>query len=126
MKLFSNTSPTYHHWIGSGAGVSGLSYNFKITKKNVTAELYIDKGKGAEEENMKIFHQLFDHKEAIEKEFGGELMWEESLGRRACQIKTILQGGWTDDQEIWQRTFEPMVQTMNRLEATLKPYIKNL
>lgn len=125
MKLFSNTSPTYHHWIGSGAGVSGLSYNFKITKKNVAAELYIDKGKEADKDNLKIFHQLIDHKEAIEKDFGGELMWEELPGRRACQIKTILQGGWTDDQEIWQGTFEPMVQTMNRLESALKPYIKN-
>lgn len=42
---------------------------------------------------LEIHRRLLDKKKAIEKEFGGELICEELLGRRACRVKTMLLGG---------------------------------
>jgi len=49
--------------------------------------LNIDRGKGSDEENLAIFHQLEEHKTEIENAFGGKLEWLEKPENRACQIK---------------------------------------
>jgi hypothetical protein len=126
MKLFSTISPTSRIYIQTASGIRGLSYNFSAKEHEITAELYIDRGKDAEEENLNIFHQLFEKKDQIEVEFGGPLQWEELPGRRACRISTPIPVVWTEGEEQWQKTFELMIDTMTRLENAFKPYINNL
>ena len=41
-----------------------------------SAELYIDRGLGAEEENKAAFDQLREHQLEVEEAFGGPLSWE--------------------------------------------------
>jgi len=126
MKLFSTISPTDRLYIQTATGTRGLSYNFVAKTDEIQIELYIDKGKDAGEENLKIFHQLFDKKGEIEEAFGGPLLWEDLPNRRSCRISTRVPVNWSDQDDGWQTTFGQMVDTMTRFESALKSHIKNL
>jgi hypothetical protein len=124
-KLHANISPSRHNWIGTGAGIRGLGYNYAITQHEAYVELYIDRGKESEEENLSIFRQLQESKEEIEKVFGGSLEWQELEDRRACRIRiTMSVGGYRDNEEKWPTVYEAMVDSMIRLEKALAPHIK--
>ena len=126
-KLHSNLSPVQHSYISTGAGISGLSYNYAITQHEAYVEFYIDKGKDSDEENLSIFKQLYANKEELEKIFGGPLDWQELKDRRACRIRTTITiGGYRDDEKKWHEIHEAMVEAMIRLERALSPNIKKL
>ena len=80
-RLHANISPTQEGWVGAGAGRSGLSYNYVAMQREMRVELYIDRGKDAEEENKAIFDELQASREAIEEAFGGRLEWERLEGQ---------------------------------------------
>ena len=124
-KLHANISPTTHSWIGMGAGISGLAYNYAMTQHSGYVELYIDRGKDSDEENLLIFKQLYANKDEIEKIFGGPLDWQELKDRRACRIRiTLTNGGYRDDEKKWHEIQEAMVDAMIRLEKALSPFVE--
>jgi hypothetical protein len=126
-KLHANISPTEHGWLGTGAGISGLGYVYAITKHEAYVELYIDRGKDSDAENLAVFKQLEAAKSEIEQVFGGSLEWQELENRRACRIrKTIKEGGYRDAEEKWQIVYEKMVDAMIALEKALAPHIKKI
>lgn len=126
-KLHAGLSPGEYNWIGTGAGISGLSYNYSLTKHAATVELYIDRGKEAQRENKAIFDQLLAAKEEIEGVFNEPLEWQRLEDRRACRIrKQITIGGWRDAPDKWQDVYAEMVDAMIRLEKTLKPHVHKL
>jgi len=127
-KLHQNVSPAIHSWIGTGAGKSGIGYNYVITNKYASCEIYLDRGKEFEDPNInKIrFDQLFKHKDEIEKEFGGKLNWERLEGRRASRISVRFEGVGLKDQDKWDNLQEKMIDAMVRLEKAFKPYMKQL
>ena len=86
-KLHAHITPGEYSWIGTSSGVRGLNLNYVITQDECGAELYIDRGKGCEEENKSIFDQLYAHRAEIEQAFGGPLSWERLEEKRACRIK---------------------------------------
>src|SRR2546422_106034 len=57
-KLHAHITPGEYSWIGASSGVRGLNLNYTVTQDSCAAELYIDRGKGAEEETKAIFDQL--------------------------------------------------------------------
>jgi len=125
-KLHASISPTHHSWVGTGAGKSGLAFNYVARQHEAYVELYIDRRKDSEEENKAIFDQLMNHKESIEAVFGGPLEWQRLEGKRACRIKkTISLGGYLDEDK-WSEVHEAMIDTMMRLEKALKPYIQKM
>jgi hypothetical protein len=126
-KLHAGLSPSEYNWIGTGAGVRGLGYNYSLTKHASTVELYIDRGKDAEEENKTIFDQLLAAKVEIEQAFGEPLEWQRLEERRACRIrKKLTIGGWRDDPAKWPEVYAAMVDAMIRLEKAMKPHIQKL
>jgi len=125
-KLHSQISPSQYSWIGAGAGKSGLTFNYSITKHDAKAELYIDRGKESEEENKAVYDELFTHKNEIEKEFGEPLIWERLDTKRACRISKKIEIGGYRDEEKWPRIQEAMIDAMIRLEKALKPFIAKL
>lgn len=126
-KLHANISPTQHNWLGTGSGIRGLSYNYAITQHEGYVELYIDRGKDFDEENLSIFKQLLSSKSEVEKEFGGPLEWQELEGRRACRIRfTVKEGGYRDEEDKWPSIHESMVGAMIRFEKAIGPHIKKL
>jgi hypothetical protein len=126
-NLHAGISPGRENWIGTGAGRSGLAYNYVIRQHDAQAELYIDRGKDNDAENKAIFDRLMQSKDAIEASFGSSLKWERLEGRRAARIGAAVGlGGYRDDETRWPEIHEAMIDAMVRLEKALSPYIAKL
>jgi hypothetical protein len=125
--LYENISPSEYNWIGAGSGVRGLGLNMSITKHESMVELYIDRGKDAGQENRKIFDYFYNHKEEIESKFGDSLEWQKLDEKRASRIaKKIRLGGYRDDEDIWPKVHDAMIDSLVNLEKALRPHINNL
>ena len=125
-SLHSNISPNIWSWIGTGAGKSGLGYNYVITHKCGAVELYIDRGKDAKEENKEIFDELYSHKKSIEKIFGEKLEWQRLNDRQASRIRRRYTYAGLNDKDKWDKLQNDMIDGMIRLEGALKKYINSL
>lgn len=126
-KLHANISPNIYSWIGTGAGIGGVSYNYVIGQHDSKIELYIDKDKEDGKENKNIFDQLFKNKDSIENKFGSELNWERLDGKRASRIAKYLDmGGYRDDKEKWDKICDTMIEHMINFEKAIAPYIDKI
>jgi hypothetical protein len=75
------------------------SVSITSSANEAAVELYIDRGRDADEENKAIFDSLVASKDEIEKEFGGPLEWQRLDGKRACRIRKEIEGGGYRDDE---------------------------
>ena len=126
-RLHSTISPGAHNWIGMTAGLPlGLQLNYVIRKHDGAAELYIDDDKDAGEHNLIIFNQLLENKNEIESAFNDQLEWQSLEGKRACRIRKRLQGGGWRDEESWSSIQDQMIETMIRLEKSVRPFLKKI
>jgi hypothetical protein len=126
-KLHAHITPGEYSWIKASSGVRGLNLNYVITQDDCAAELYIDRGKDAEEENKSIFDQLSANNAKIDEAFGEALSWERLEGKRACRIRhTQSGGGYRTPEEQWPTLQDAIIQDMDRLEKALRPYLKQL
>lgn len=119
-KLFSNICPGRYHWIGTGAGKSGISYNFTIKTDSGAAELYIDHDQETGQGNKAIFDALHAQRDAIEQDFGGSLSWERLDNKRACRIKIEFRDGGLDTPDSWPQLQDEMIDGMIRLEKATR------
>lgn len=126
-RLHAHITPGDYSWIGVSSGFRGLNLNYSVTQDARASELYIDRGKGAEDENKALFDQLLVHQAAIEDVFGAALSWERLEGKRACRIRHVSpDGGYRSDDSEWPRLQETQIDAMIRLERALKPHIGRL
>ena len=122
--LHANLSPTKHNWVGTSAGVAGLTFNYVVRQHDALVELYIDTRD--DDKNQRIFEKLSYKKEKIEGAFGSPLKWDTKEGRRACRIqKTYTTGGYRDEDN-WEAVYKKLAEGMAKLESVLKPQIKKL
>ncbi len=124
--LHSNITPPIYHWIGTGAGKSGVGYNYAITNEYGSVEIYLDRGKDYPDLNKQRFDELNKHKEKIEKVFGKRLSWERLDKRRASRIAFRISGIGLKDKDRWPELQDKMVNAMIRLEKATKPFVRNL
>jgi len=128
-NLFDNISPGVYSWIGTGAGKSGISYNFVIHNNFGGIDIYLDRGKDYAEPNInkKRFDKLISQKEEIEEKFGKKLSWERLDDKRASRIALRFKGlGGLKNKENWERIQEDMMINMIRLEGVFRDYILKL
>jgi len=126
-RLHAHITPGEYSWIGVSAGHPGINYNYTVTQGGRTVELYIDRGRGAEELNRTLFEQLHQHRDEIETAFGGELAWEALDGKRACRIRhSMSDGGYRNAEDEWASLHESQIDAMIRLEKAMKPFIRGL
>ena len=125
-RLFTSLSPGDYHWLGTGSGKRGLSFNVSVTQHAAATELYIDRGRGADEENLRIFDALHAAKDEIENVYGGPLEWLRLDNRRACRIVQRIDIGGYRDEERWPEIQDRLIDAMIRLEKALKPHIGRL
>jgi len=93
-ELHARISPGHKTWIGTSK--AGFQYNYVVWQHSTRVELYIDRGKGAEEKNERILSQLEQHKPRIEEVFGDTLEWQRLEGKRANRIaKTLVHDNFT-------------------------------
>ncbi|MDD5668536.1 MAG: DUF4268 domain-containing protein [Candidatus Omnitrophica bacterium] len=124
--LHSNISTTIYHWIGAGSGRSGMTYNYVITYKYGSVELYIDRGKNSGIESKQIFDELYSHKKEIEEIFGAKLEWERLNDSRASRITKRYNYAGLNDKDKWDKLQDDMITGMMCLEKALKKYLNNL
>lgn len=120
-KLFSGVSPGTENWLGTGAGVSGLAFNFVLTQHTARVELYIDRGDEAE--NEAVYRHFVEKRGEIEGRFGAELDWQPLPGRRACRVNfDVIDRGYKDVEQ-WTETQDRLIDAMGQLENALRPHI---
>ncbi len=125
-KLHRHITPGKYSWIGLGSGVRGIGFNYVVTKQDASAEVYIDRGKGKNQENLQVFDHLNARKDQIEADFGGSLGWQRLEGKRACRIRAAVPGGYHDPEEAWRATHDLMTDAMNRLVGAIRPHLTSL
>jgi hypothetical protein len=120
--LYRNVSAGPSSWLSAGTGVGGVRLSFVATKNHARAELDIDRGD--RNENKRIFDALFSQRQAIEADFGGELIWERLDDRQVSRVKAETEGN-IYDQERWEEMIEYMTDAMVRLEKAIKGKVRD-
>lgn len=113
-NLHSRISPNRFHWLGTRR--HGHWWNYAVLQYQTRAELYIDTPEA--EVNKELFDTLYADREAVEAEFGGELVWQRLDEKRACRISFTVPGGWVDNS-TWQSAIQEVVDAMQRLYKSL-------
>lgn len=126
LPAFKHTSATKDSFIASGTGIGGIQWHLWLTKDIVRCELRIDKGKGAEEENLEILHKLMADKEQIDSDFGPGLIWDELEGYRTTSIRTEFPGGYDNPEEEWPSIIAEDLERTKRFISALKGPVSKL
>lgn len=122
--LFNNISSSKDNWIGAGAGVSGIAYNFTFGKNSARVELYMSNEKT--ELNKFIFDKLYAKKENIEKDLGKALVWERLNDKKACRIKSEITAISLYDKNQWDKIIKFMTNEMISFERVFKEELKGI
>ena len=124
--LHANSSPSQRSEIWTRVK-SGLSLRYVIRQYGSGVELYIDRGRDADNENNELFDTLEEARGEIEEVFGEPLEWQRLEGQRSCRIgRRFSLGGYRDDEERWLEMQDAMIDGMIRLEKALRPHIDRL
>ena len=124
--MFANISPGKYSWLGTSSGVRGINFNCAVQKSKAQCEIYIDRGKGEDDMNKKLFNELNDNKKEIEKRFGAELTWELLPNARASRISFATNlGGW-QDEDCWENVHNELIDISIKMEKSFSQNIKNL
>ena len=123
-QIFQNSSPSKDHWLSSGGtGISGLSYNFLITKSYVGVELAISKGDT--QANKQIFDELKKFETEITNDFGNSLSWERLDTKKMSRVAYALEGVNLREKADWDKMMDFLIDNMIKLEKAMKqPLIK--
>lgn len=113
----------YDYWFSTGAGISGVYFNFLVTKSYAGIELEIS-GR-TQEENKKIYDYLYSYKDEIENSFGDKLSWERLDDKKRSRISYKLEDVSILDKEVWPKMMNFMVINMLKFEKALRKHINN-
>jgi hypothetical protein len=116
-NLFSNISPSKDNWLSAGTGVSGVGFNFTISRTYARTEVYMSRS--VAEENKFIFDKLLAQKETIENETGA-LEWERLDDKKACRIKQELNNVNLYEKDDWEKMSNFMIDSMLKLEPAFR------
>lgn len=122
--LFKNISPSRRdNWIGCGSGVSNIPYNFVVTGNYARVELWINKG--SQDYNKQIFDNLYQRKEKLQSKFGADFEWERLDNGKGSRISHYLRGVSVFNESDWDIMIDFLVDSMIRLEATMRDELKS-
>lgn len=124
-RLFSGRTPSTDHWLQTGSGRSGITFNYISLKDGAGVELNIDVGD--QQKNKAIFDELLNQKEAIEEEFGEPLNWRRLEDKRSSIIAwRVYDSGSLNDPDTWDALQEKLIDTMIRFDMALRARIAKL
>ena len=72
------------------------------------------------------FNALFVNREAIERELGFPLEWQELPDSKACRIATWFPNASLEDESRWNEYQEWIKQRLVRMDQVLRPIVKTL
>jgi len=121
--VLGGRKPQPQSWMGYSIGRTGFNLGAVMLrpKRQVRAELYIagDKAKA-------FFRLLRDQKEAIEKDLGYSLMWEELPARRDSRISVYMSNVDPEDENDWPRQHGWLVAKINDFHRTFLTRVRDL
>jgi len=120
---FQNVNPTDDHWLSSGSGVSGAPFSFVITRNYASVETLINVGH--QNENKRIFDNLYKNKEKIESVFGAPLDWQRLNNKKSSRIAYKLRDVNYFNEDEWDKIIGFLCKTMIKFEKALKGPLKN-
>jgi len=123
-KYFSNSKPKKYYDIYSNSGVIGLWYYYAIRQTSASIGLSIQRG--TKEKNDKIFMQLLQCKDEIEKSFGEELLWVNNEDMKSSWIYKEYKYAGLKDVDKWEQLQNNMVDEMVKLTNAFDSYLKKL
>jgi len=121
-ESYKNISPSKDNWLTCGSGFSGMTYVFVITGDFARVEFWINKG--TQEENKKIFDNLYLHKETIEANFGNDLDWQRLDKGKGSRVAYYLRDVSVFNEDDWGNMIEFMTKNMIKLQSALKNNIQ--
>jgi len=123
--IFQNSSPSKDHWLSSGGtGISGLSYNFLITKTYVGVELAISKGDA--HANKRVFDELKKFETEITADFGNTLSWERLDNKKMCRVAYSLSGVNLNERADWDKMMDFLIDNILKLEMAMREPLKKV
>lgn len=111
------TRTTIASWYPITAGVPGVVYSCGFTRRGLLSELYFEDPDP--DLNTRRFEQLLAQKEAIEREYGGELEWDPMDGRKAARIGEYCADGRIDAEDDWTAYLEWFIDRQARLRRAV-------
>ncbi len=124
--LHASRTPNSGGWIGGPSGISGIRYNYVVHEHAARIELYIARGAGRGEENLKIFNALLSKRDEIEREFGDKLDWQSLEHADACRIAITNELGGYRDPDKWPQLYEWMTDKMVAFHRAFQHHIEAL
>jgi hypothetical protein len=125
-KLHANISPSRGSYCSTSAGVKGLEFVYAVLKNEMRVLLWIDGGKGWNDENRRRFDVLYAQRDEIEGAYGGSLEWNQVEGRRSLRVQDTFDAGGYQDEEDWDEIQAKAIDAMIRFEKALRPHMKGL
>jgi hypothetical protein len=121
----ANLTTGPYTWIGAGAGVSGVLFNYSINADATRVELYI--GRKDKAQNKMMFDALLAKKSEIENRFGAPLTWMRSDGGKISKITHMISsGGYLSPEVQWPAIQTEMVDAMTKLEEAILPSLNSI
>ena len=95
-----------------------------VSRNYARGEIYFNRG--SKEENKWCFDFILEKKDQIERDFGGELIWERMDDKVSCRIKAQMDGVSLYEKEDWNKMIEYMVDVSERMEKAFRNPVKQL
>ena len=111
----------YDHWLSTGSGISGCTFNFIITKNYCSVEFGLSSSE--KEFNKKLYDYLYSNKDDIEKDYGDSLCWERLDDKKMSRISYRLDDVSIFNKEDWDNMITFLTENMIKLEKTFRKYI---
>lgn len=113
-------------WYSFASGFAGFAYSVGFTgESNARVELGIATRDG-KEVNERLFKQLKEHKESIEKDLGFKLIWDPLENRKACRICVERPGRIEDDDDVLVDIQGWMVGNLLEFRRVFRPHLHEL
>jgi hypothetical protein len=121
-NLLSGRTPTKDNYLTTGSGHSGTPYSLVVTKDYMRVEVYVSMN--SYDESLKVFKELENQKDIIEKTFGSKLEWGDRVGEKACRIKFEKKGVNYFNETEWDNISTFLIDTLIRFDAAFREPLK--
>ena len=125
-RLHADAEPVRERFVGTSAGIAGLSYNYFVGEHDAGVELLIDRGEDRRSENELAFNALQATEDAISYNFGSPLDWQRTEDSNARRVRYEIDVAGYADDEAWPELQDQMIDAMIRLEKSLRPHISRM
>ncbi len=115
-RAFNKRKASANHWMDLSIGSSKchIAMNLSVKESNLVIELYIN-------DDRRLFYALLARKEAIEREMGCALDWQEM--KKASRILLARHADF-EDREAWLIQFNWLMETAMKYRRVFKKYLK--